>query len=294
LTIAYQSSITFDSVIVIESLRSSDLKTGSDLFETVLLPASFHDRGLLVELHQIASGAEFLKVLLHIEGLVRNRSRRPILQFEMHGSEFGLAFSSGDRLGWADIAPALVRINRASRMNLLLIAALCHGWYMIDILRPTDRAPAYGIIGTPEKIAGGALLQAMQRLYGSILQPPHDLMAALKSANSHLESDGQFRVVNAELMLCRIYSHYIETHATGEALETRVNGLAGALAPSRALDVRETMMLRDEVRAELNNHAKWFDHYRERFLLLDEAPENVQRFRLTYDECASLSPSSQG
>jgi hypothetical protein len=289
LTIMYHSSLVFDSVIIVESLSDNDLKTGIDLFETTVAPATIHDPGFLAEFYQVGTVAELLAVLAHIEALARNHDRRPIIQFEMHGSKSGLALKNGERLAWAEIAPSLAKINRVTRVNLLVVAALCHGWHMIDILRPTDRAPAYGIIGTPEVIKSGSLLLAMQRFYDSVLQPPHDLLAALKSANTGLRSDTELRMINAELMLGRIYSHYVEAHTKGEGLETRVNDLVAALAPSAGLDVRATMELRQQVRSQLNDHAQWFAHYRNRFLWLDEFPENKQRFQLTYHNCRSLA-----
>lgn len=285
----YNSSLTFNSVILVESLSDGDLKTGRDLFETVMAPANFHDPSFLAELYTAHSSADLLGILRHVEELVRTRGLRPILHLEMHGSEAGIRMANGDRLAWRDIAQSLARINRLTEMNLLVVAALCHGWFMIDILRPIDRAPAFGIVGTANDIGGGALLEGMQRFYEVLLRPPHDLGRALVSANIGRLGDDRFRMINAELMLCRIYSHYVEEHTSGHAREARVNQLVAALAPSHDYDVTSTMALRQQIRSELDNHPKWFDHYRQKFLWLDEMPGNAARFRLSYEGCQGLA-----
>jgi hypothetical protein len=285
----HNSSLSFDSVILIESLSAGELKTGRDLFDTVMAPANYKDSTFLAELYEVRTAKELIAAFNRVEQLARTHGLRPIIHLEMHGSESGLLLAGGDRLAWSEIAEPLANLNRMTDMNLLVVAALCHGWFMIDILRPTDRAPAYGIVGTANEIASGTLLKRMQRFYEQLLQAPHDLATALAAANTEVHGDDRFRMITAELMLCRIYSHYVQEYATGDKREARVNELVAALAPSHDFDVRTTMALRQQIRSELDDHAKWFGHYRRKFLWLDVLPANFDRFTLTYGDCMRLS-----
>ena len=284
----YSSSASFDSVVIIESLEDGELKTGRDLFETVMAPANFRDPGLVAELYQRRTKDEVINVLRHIARVTRTHGRSPIVQLEMHGSKEGFVLASGERLGWMDLAALLSEINYASRLNLIVVAAMCYGWYMIDILRPTDRAPAFGIIGPPDEIPSSMLLSANQRFYERLLVEPHDLKASIDAANSELSENNAFRIINAELMLCRIYSHYVAGLTTEETQTERVNRLVTDIARVRNLDVHDTMVLREQIRSNLDDHSTWFDHYRSRFLMLDDFPDNERRFQLRYEDCARI------
>jgi len=106
--------------------------------------------------------------LQHIAGIARS-GHSPVVHLDMHGNTDGLKVASSEVLAWAEFAPLLIEINRASRMNLLVVAAACHGWHMTDILRPTDRAPAWGIIGPPDSVTAGELYEATKRFYATLL-----------------------------------------------------------------------------------------------------------------------------
>jgi hypothetical protein len=171
-------------------------------------------------------------------------------------------------------------------MNLLVVAAMCHGWYMNDILRPTDRAPAFGIIGTRDEVSAGALLSSMRDFYQALLRPGHDLRAALNAANRYENVDEwQYEMLGAELMLCRVFSHYVGSLSTEETQAQRVNRLVADLARAQSLDVNQTMQLRAAITQDLEDHESWFALYRSRFLMLDLFPENAPRFPLTYADC---------
>jgi len=57
------------------------------------------------------------------------------------------------------------------------------------------------------------------------------------------------------------------------------------LARVKNLDVLQTMRLRAELREAIDDHRRWFDLYRTRFLMLDLFPSNAPRFLLRYQDC---------
>lgn len=282
----YNTSFAFDSVAVVESLPPGELRSGRQLFETTLAPVSVKDPGLVSDLYEVTCAREFLGALNAVRATAQTYRRSPILHIEAHGNSDGISLADGDFVTWTDIAPLLTAVNQVSRMNLLVVAAMCQGWHMSSVLRPTDRAPAFGIIGTMETVAAGDLLLAMQAMYQALLGPGHDLHAALAEANARSAfRDWRYRMEGAELLLCRIFAHYLNSLGTEETQPQRVSRLVADLARSQQLDVLQTMQLRDQIARQLDDHARWFAHYRTHFLMLDLFPDNARRFPLTYDDC---------
>ncbi len=290
----YNTSFAFDSVVVIESLpRDEIIRTGTELFETVLKPASTARPRLVSRLHEVGSGRELLAVLEEVRRDAEHNHRSPIVHLEMHGDKSGIVLADLTILPWQEIASSLRSINTVSRMNLLVVAAMCHGWHMVDLLRPTDRAPAFGIVGTDEAIKVGDLLSTMQRFYEVLIGPSHDLRAAMDAANQGLEyADWRFTMEGAELWLCRAFTHYVETLATEESQSQRVNRLVAEVARAQNLDVSATMRARAALSEAMADNVSWFNHYKATFLMLDLFPENATRFPLTFDDCGKQSQTS--
>ena len=171
-------------------------------------------------------------------------------------------------------------------MNLLVVAAACHGWFLGSVLRPIQRSPAWGILGPPERIGHRDLSNAMHRFYTDLLLN-FDLGKALRAANQGAQiAEAPFQLSSAELIYCRVFRYYMQDLQGAETVEQRVNRIVGEVAKAKRLDVKQTMTLRTRVARDINNHRFWFDYYRERFLMLDLFPQNKGRFSQTFDGCA--------
>ena len=121
----YNSSVSFDSVVLIESLLA-DRATGTALFHSTIGPQCVA-HGMPAELYQVPDKATFFGALKAAENLAI-AGHSPILHFEMHGDETGLELLSGEMVAWAELSPWLTRINERTRVNLLVVAAACNGW----------------------------------------------------------------------------------------------------------------------------------------------------------------------
>src|SRR2546425_814929 len=66
-TVPYNTSFAFDSVVVIESLPGGEIRSGRELFDTVLAPASTANPGLVTSLYEAGSGREVLAVLEQVK-----------------------------------------------------------------------------------------------------------------------------------------------------------------------------------------------------------------------------------
>lgn len=282
----YRTSASFDNVVILESLPSGDLQSGTELFDSRLRPANADDSGFLAELYNPSNRSEFFGVLQRIRRITTQHQRAPIIQLETHGSREGLRLADMSSVTWEELARPFREINQACRMNLCVFAGLCHGWHMIDFLRPTDRSPVFALVGPSKAVSAGRLLDAMKLLYGELLTPPHDLRTALDVANgSSVVGDWEFRWMSAELMLCHIFRSYVEDVSRDGVQEGRVSRLVADLARAQGLDALQTTELRAAISSELDDHEAWFNRYRERFLLLDLFPENESRFKLAFEDC---------
>jgi hypothetical protein len=285
--LAYATDFTFDSVVVLESLPAGELRTGRDLFDTILAPFSLSDPGFVSELRTPDSAEAFLGHLNEVVALARKYRRSPIIHIEAHGDKDGIGFADESSLTWADLVGPLTTLNELSRMNLCVVAALCHGWHLSSVLRPVDRAPAFGVLGTMAEPCAGELLVSMQHFYTTLLAPGNDLNAALRAANANIaDSDDHYRLEGAERMLCKVFDHYVRTAHADESLEARADRLLKEHAVNTPVPPALRAQLHAVIVGRLADNRGWFDRYRTRFLMLTEFPENEPRFSLRYEDCA--------
>ncbi len=278
----YESSVSFDGVVVIESLSKASLQTGTDLYETTVAPAAIA-HNTFAELHPVEDRGEFFSALSRVGDLAAG-GHSPIIHLEMHGDKGGLQLTSGEVVQWSELGPPLTRINERTKMNLFVVAAACHGWHLSDVLRPVDRAPAWGIVGPPDSVRAGDLYDAMRRFYAT-LWTSDNLREALSAANEGADmADWQYRVQSADLLYCRVFRWYMES-LRDEPQAERVNRLVADVARIRGLDIVQTMLLRQGIGRDLADHEFWFDLYKTRFLMLDLFPENARRFHLNLSDC---------
>jgi hypothetical protein len=280
----YESSVLFDSVVVIESLnREKSQQTGTNLFENTIAPALLK-HGMVGGLYQITSRSEFFGCLRQTVQMTKD-GRAPILHIEAHGDTEGLELASEEHVKWSELAPALTEINVGCQMNLLVVAAACEGWYLGSVLEPISQSPVWGVIGPPAITKAGTLYAAMTIFYRDLLES-FDLQHALRAMNDGREIDEwTFELSSAELIFCNVFRHYMRDLVEGETQEQRVNRLVAEIARVKKLDVKQTMTLRAEISADLSNYKNWFDHYRTHFLMLDLFPSNASRFSFTFEDC---------
>jgi len=283
----YQSTFSLDSVVIIESLRPGELKTGAELFDATIAPHILQER-LHGRLYTVSTRAEFLGALEAVRQFAAE-GHSPLIHLEAHGDESGLEVGSGEHVPWVELGPALAGINIASRMNLLVVAAACNGWYLTESLRPTVRSPAWGVLGPPASVGGDVLHVAMKRFYSELL-PNLDVMRAMRVLNHSDDSAAwTYRITSADLLFCNSFRAYLQSLMDEESQEARVNRLVAEAARTSGLDVVQTAITRAEFRHSLDDHEFWYTKYKTHFLMLDLFPENAVRFPLTLADCLPRS-----
>jgi hypothetical protein len=281
----YKTGVRFNAIYVLESLCPGELKTGQDLFDLVIYPAASQLESLHATLVPISTKTELLRELTLIEHAAQIANHYPVIHIEAHGSPDGIVLADDTHVAWSELIPAFSAINVACKNNLIVIAISCYGWNLTASLIPSDRAPVFMLVGPPEPMTAGALLNATQRFYKAFMSL-FDVNQALEAMNAGLKfSEWPIRPATSEILYCRVFRHYMDELGSGDALKDRENRLVADIAKSRSLNVLQSAALRLEVRRDLADHRAAYDRYREKFLMLDLFPQDVARFGLTYDLC---------
>jgi hypothetical protein len=285
----YRDSLRFDSIIVIESLRSEDMKTGEWLYYRVLDSWAQRNAPFYTKLYQPASRAEFLGVLDEVRDCLFRNGHRPILHIEAHGSSDGLQLGSDEEVRWEDLRDRFTEMNESSAINLLVVMAMCAGWHLSRLLLPMHRAPVWGVVGPiDDRVQTGDLREAMESFY-RVLLSSFDARTALAAMNQHVPYESwQYLLETAETMFCRVFHHYIKDLCTEDQLQARENEIVSEVVRRQQGNLLVAFDARERARLMLRDHAAMFAFYRRIFFMIDEHPEGDTRFRLTYEDCANL------
>ena len=99
------------ALIIIESLRENDKKTGSILQSELLKLKKFQNPDLKTTLFSINSKIELISLLESIISIQEKTGFIPHLHFEIHGFENGLELSNGDHINWSELMEYFSQIN---------------------------------------------------------------------------------------------------------------------------------------------------------------------------------------
>jgi len=283
--IVYNTHFNFNAVYVLESLGPNDEKTGESLYDDVIFPQTRVLDGCYTKFLKIPDEAALLDALRAIRDNVRAANHRPIIHIEAHGDSTGIQLSDRNVVGWRQLAEPFAAINQESEFNLTVMAIACQGWYLTGALMPADRAPVALVIGPPTDMSGQQLLDASTRFYDTLFRRL-DLTAALVAMNEgRLYDDWSLKPATAEILFCRVFRRYVDEVCSAPNLQERENRLVADVVRAEGLNLLQSAGVRLEVRRHIGDYEWWYNHFRERFMMLDIFPANRDRFGLTYSKC---------
>lgn len=281
----YKTVARFNVIYVLESLGLGQPKTGQDLFDSVIYPAKDKLAGIHAEFISVPTKRDLLRQLTRITHAARVGNHLPIVHIEAHGGTDGIELADGSWLPWREVIPALTDINIACKNNLIVVAISCYGWNLTTSLMPSDRAPAFMVIGPPDPMTAAELLGATRRFYDTLVSAL-DLNEALEAMNDQLPfAQWRIRPGTAEILYCRVFRQYLDQLGSLDALRARENEIVANISRRRSLTVLGSATVRMEVRRDLADHRAAYDRHRDTFLMLDLFPADRERFGLTFDLC---------
>lgn len=156
-------------LIIIESLRENDKKTGTLLNSELLKLKKIQEPSLKTILFTINSKEKLISLLESIIAIQKNKGILPHLHFEVHGYENGLELNNGDRIDWSELMKYFVRINYLTKNYLIIYLSVCFGSAILKSINPLGRAPFAAVITPAKKINEGQILSGITAYYDNYL-----------------------------------------------------------------------------------------------------------------------------
>lgn len=200
---------------------------------------------------------------------------KTLIHLECHGHFDGFELSDGTVHPWATLKPALVALNIALKLELILVIAACEGGAFATAVTMSDRAPFWGLIGPTTPLSGPQLEAAFRAFYEVLLRDksPAKAVEAMNVASAPAE----FFRTTARGLFERAWQHYKSTHRHGVGLERR-------LVRMRERAAKENVLISDDqLLASLAvSEPRSFARFRRTYFMQDLFPEHDKRFPMRY------------
>jgi len=277
----------FNKVYVIESLDVTKEKlTGKELYDDLLRWKESQITDFKAEYIPVDNKTDFLKTLETIKDDCLTKGQYPILHFEIHGSSdtTGLVLKSGELVAWNELYQDLVALNSIIGNNLFITLAVCHGGYIMQLIKINKSAPYWGFIGSFDEIKVSDLLIRYNEFYDVFLRN-YDLNEAIKKlheANPTVLSTYHF--INSEDTFKNINRKYFREKFSEEQIKLRFeDGLKqnNLNIKDRNLENQYKIKFRTEL---LKSKKDYFEKHKRIFFMFDNFPDNEKRFQVKYDE----------
>ncbi len=270
-----------------ESLPPGHLSTGKRLHEDIETLKVFHRDGLEVELREAPTRGDFLACLADVQKDAERHAKYPILHIECHGANdtTGLVLADGSFVSWRELKPILTEINVATRCNLLIVLAACHGGHLVQIIQLTERAPCWGMLGPASAVRPGNLLCSFSAFYSELLTSL-DGDRALKALLRTSQGSGNYYFTTAERFFKIAYAAYLRNDCSPEVLQDRAKFISRELKKMKARKRPGKGSLR---RVLKRKEKPFFENHFQHFFMIDLFPENVARFNVPFEEVKSLA-----
>ena len=168
------TEITKYEIVIIQSLKDGDLRTGEMLYDrlSTMLPFKYPDTS--VKFYNVKDKRELAKAFCTIFNQIEN-GELVTLQIETHGCEEGIKLTSGELVTWKEFFGIIRPINE-KMLNLLLVCmSMCYGGALITHFEPEKRAPYRAFIGAGSTIKAGVLLDGFSAFYENY----HNLLVSI-------------------------------------------------------------------------------------------------------------------
>lgn len=173
------------ALIIIESLKENDKKTGTILELELLKLKKFQNPGILTKVFSIQSKDQLISLLESIISTQGNNGFIPHLHFEIHGFENGLELNNGDRINWSELMEYFSKINFLTKNYLVIYLAVCYGLSILRNINPLGRAPFKALIAPGREVSEMQILSGFTSFYDEYFSS-FDLKESLKRMNEEI------------------------------------------------------------------------------------------------------------
>ena len=279
----FSSSNLVDSIIIIESLPEDESQSGLVLSRDILeLECTLNS--LALTHFDCNNKAEFfaffdrLKTSLKENNgdVISSSANYPILHFEIHGSEEkdGLILKDGSFIEWKVLRNLFREINLIMNNNLIVVMAVCNGYWVTPGILPSKCTPFYTLVAPPNPISVGSVKKIFPQFYKELFQTG-DLMSGYNKVKD------KCALYHCEMIFIRVMARYFAEQCTGTAKDIRINNLV-SIAKSKYPQLDEKI-LAQICEEEIKPSEKIVNKYK-RIFLQDKTPDNSDRFNIKYQD----------
>lgn len=152
------------TIVIVQSLKDSDLKTGKMLYENLSSTLIVKYPDISVKFYDVRDKKELAKAFWKIYNEIED-GELVTLQLEAHGCEEGVGLTSDELVTWKQLFDLIRPIN-VKMVNLLMVCmSMCYGGAIITKFEPEKRAPYRAFIGVGSTIKAGVLLDGFSVFY---------------------------------------------------------------------------------------------------------------------------------
>ncbi|HGH3375881.1 TPA: hypothetical protein ACJILP_000561 [Enterobacter ludwigii] len=143
-------SIEYNSILIIESLRHNDIKTGKNLYDEI---RRLHPDHKGIQYLPVVSADDFTELMTEIElQMTQNNKFRPIIDIETHGDSSCTQFADGSIMKWGDLMNITRRLNKITNNELVVFLACCEGYRFLNSMSVAQYSPCGYLYAPPYEI----------------------------------------------------------------------------------------------------------------------------------------------
>ncbi len=279
------AGIRFNKIWVIESLSEKDWKTGKELYEDVLSNLQIKYQYFEAEYIEINDKKELFDFFGRVIRLSQT-GQIPILHFETHGSEDGLTLKSHELVGYAEMSPFLLNINMITQNNLFIIGAACYAAALIQIVRPYDRSPCWGVCGPTEEILPMDLFIGYRAFYFEAFKSRNMNLALEELKKTIPHQAKNFQLISSEYFFFIALKKYFTKECSPENIERRINDMIieGSNLGLSSEGLKRMELTHRERLSSREGQEKDFNHFKKFFFMHDLYPDNKTLPDPSFDE----------
>ena len=267
------TGFTLTKFVIIESLDATEMQTGASLAEYIRGVGETNDLPITVELTSCGNSNNFREIF-HKLTLDAQSGEIPVVDDECHGHPAaGLLFADGSNMPWTEVAALSLKLNIACRFNLLVRYSACFGGYFLQEMGTITPSPCWCVIAPTESVNPAEIMRGLRLFYEALIRTL-DIGKAIAQLQRETLTHGRWFAKAAEIWFQQLTIYYIEHHCIRAEMKKRVMLIHEQLK-KRGKIVAPALI---EIALKEKNRANLTTKYFDRYFLIDEIPENAQRF----------------
>jgi len=273
----------FNYVVILDSIPAGDLNTARRLHEDIETCAAAYSPTPGIAYLRVENQSSLFDYLEQLRLQNVQNHAFPLLHIESHGYEDGLQLADRSLVSWESLKEALIPLNVAMRLNLMVVLASCFGGAFIKALRLSDRAPVWGLIGPTQAVSFGEVETHFGTFYRKLFSTgsPREAVDAL----NQVSRPGIYLRTTAEGFFYRVWRRYKEEQCTPRKLKARARRMrerakAQKMGPLLKVSEFKERLIRQE--------PEEFNKFRDTYFMCDLYPENQHRFSVTYKKAEAF------